>query len=750
MPSRRLRSSSAPDLPTPPALRWVMLGSIVVFLSTLATPGIAAPESSATAVDTAVVDTAAIDTGDWPEIRGPRRDGISQEPGLLRGWPAEGPPELWRRSLGDGFSGVSAWGDRLVTMDAQDRQEGVVCLDATSGATLWRTSLTPTFEDSFGNGPRSTPVIAPGDKGFTVTVVTSDMRLAVLSLADGAIHWSRSLSEDFGTPMPRFGYGSSPLQVGDLLVVDVGGVDEDHPAPAVIAFDTDDGTVRWQALEGRTGYAAPMLASFGGVKQIVMARNAGPEVVSLALDGSELWSHPGPPGVIAMPVVVPPNRLFVSSADDDYGGHLLEIARGETGFEVTEVWDNRRMRNHIGTSLRVGDHLYGFDNATFQCLDAATGERRWAVRGFGKGTLVAGGDLLYVLGDDGTLALVEANPAAYTELGRLQVMTGKAWTAPTLAHGRLILRDHDELVAFDVRERAETVASPHPTTVARHGTTAPPTPVAEGPDAGVNPPRLEAILARYAAARGGIERWRRLKGMAFEGTYATFSNIARFEEVRLRTTPGGGHFRLELDMLGMATIRAHDAEGPWMLFPVVDVFEPTRIDPAGDYGPYHGMVEREALFEPPLLDPAAHGATVELLGPDAIAERPTIALRLTYAKGEDENEDGAIEEIWHLDPETYLEVAVVDTVHDFSLAEEPMERRTFTSDFRDFDGVVIPLHRELEFGSRLEVVTIETVTLDPEVDPDAVSLARATEGAATEGSATEGSAADQDPKPMPR
>lgn len=695
------------------ALRAIrILATTIVALPALLAPSLWAESADRTETTISPSD------GDWTEIRGPRRDGISREEGLLRGWPEGGPAELWRRPIGDGFSGVSAWGDRLVTMDAQDGQEGVLCLDARSGETLWRTPLSPVFEDQFGNGPRTTPTISHVEKGATIAAVTSDMRLAVLSLSDGTVRWNRSLSEDFGTPTPRFGYGSSPLQIGDLLVVDVGGVDEENPGPAIIAFDAVDGTVRWQALEGRTGYAAPLLASFGGVEQIVVTRSAGPEVVSLALDGSELWRHPGPPSVIAMPVVLPPNRLFLSTADDDYGGRLLEILRGESGFEVAEVWHNRRMRNHFGTSVLVGEHLYGFDNATFQCLDAATGERCWAKRGFGKGSLVAAGEMLYVLADDGTLALVVADPTEYRELGTLQAMTGKAWTAPALAHGRLILRDHDEMVAYDVRERRGAPGEHTAVRTAEGDTGTNPVPGNRTADTGETATRVEAILARYAKARGGRERWRKLRGMAFEGTYATFSNIARFEEIRLRAEPGGGHFRLDLDMLGNPTIRGRDAGGPWMLYPLLEVGEPSRIDLEGDYGPYHGMIEREARFEPALLDPATHGATVELLGNDTIAERSTLALRLTYGAGS----DGAWEETWHLDPETYLEVAVVDSVHDLTLSSEPMERRTFYSDFESFDGVVIPRHRELEFGSRLEVVTIEKVTLDPELGSVAVSM----------------------------
>ena len=674
---------------------------------------------------------------DWPQFRGPRRDGVSRQEGLMSTWQGEGPRELWRRPLGEGFSGVAAVGDLLVTMESGDGVDAVVALDAEDGRTRWRTPLGDSFENPFGNGPRTTPTVA-GDR---VVAVGSTMRLVVLALADGSVLWQNELRETYGTPVPRFGYSSSPLVVDDLVVVDVGGVDAENPEPALVAFDLADGSVRWTALEGRTDYSSPLLVELAGVRQILMNRGVGPEVVSLSTEGEVLWRHPGPPSVIALPVVLPPGDLFLSSDSDDYGGHRIRVTStaDPDGFEVTEIWQNRRMRNHMATSVLVDDHLFGFDNATLQALDAATGERRWAVRGFGKGTLVAGGDLLYVVGDDGTLALIRASGESYEELGRLQATTGKSWTAPTLGHGRLLLRDQDEIVAYDVRQGNDT-----PLASSARDTLATLRSPATGPAALSS--QLETILARYAKARGGVERWRRTQALRFSGTYATFSNIAPFEATYRRVeAPGdatyhpGAHFRIDLEMLGFPTTRGLDAEGPWMVYPLLGLQQPTRLtdtvgegggsaestDPGdegeaaaegggNEFAPYATMITREAFFEPPLLDPAGHGITVELLEPGDVAGRPTLALALTFPDGQ--------QETWHLDPDTHLEVAIESTVHDLTLNSDPLVCRTFFSDWIEVDGLHLPRHLEREFSSRLEVITLEDVDLDPTIEPGFLTM----------------------------
>jgi hypothetical protein len=266
-------------------------------------------------------------------------------------------------------------------------------------------------------------------------------------------------------------------------------------------------------------------------------RRAGSQTVALRSDGSVLWTHPGPFTVIASALFIPPDKVYVSGGDDA-GAVLMRIKTEGGKATVEELWKTRTMKNHFNNAVLVGPHLYGFDNATFKCLSVATGEQTWAFRGLGKGSLLAAdGNLLIVLADHGTLLLVEATPDAYTELARFQAMEGKAWTAPTLANGRLYLRDQDEIVALEMRVSGARAASAS-AGLGTGGTG--PVPAPKGGTAGTSPspatPTLtvDEIVARYEAARGGRERWRALRSIEMEGTFTSFSEDAPFTLRRKR------------------------------------------------------------------------------------------------------------------------------------------------------------------------------------------------------------------------
>lgn len=391
---------------------------------------------------------------DWPQIRGLQRDGISAETGLARSWPREGPRVVWRRPIGDGFSGLSVVGARLYTMEADAETEYVLALDAASGAEVWRRAVGPRFKEEFGDGTRSTPTV----DGGTVYALGSAGRLVALQASDGKVIWEVDFPKQLGSPVPVRGFTCSPLVAGDLVVLEAGAA-PDKPGTALVALDRRTGKLRWSARDGEAGYSSPLAVTIGGVPQIVFARRVASEVVALAPDGSVLWSHPGPPTVISLPLFVPPDRIYVSGGDDA-GASLIRVKTAGGKATAEKVWDNRSMKNHFNTAVLVGEHLYGFDNATFKALAVATGEQTWAFRGLGKGALIAADGLLVVLSDRGTLLLVEAKPASYIEVGRFQAMTGRSWTAPTLAGGRLYLRDQDEMVALDLTAPAAPPASP--------------------------------------------------------------------------------------------------------------------------------------------------------------------------------------------------------------------------------------------------------------------------------------------------
>jgi outer membrane protein assembly factor BamB len=406
-------------------MRQFLVGLVASIL--LCLPGVASPEG-------------------WPQYRGPNRDGKSGETGLVRSWGAEGPREVWRVPIGSGFSGVSVTGDRLYTMDSDRETEYALGLEAGTGKTLWRVPIGPVFNDANGDGPRAAPTV-DGDR---VYVLGSRGRLAALDAESGETVWALEFGKAFGSELPIWAFTSAPLVEDGLLIVEVGGSGE----RAIAALDKGTGEVRWTAEGATIAYSSPIGVDLGGRRQLVFLLKE--KLVALDGDGKEIWSFPwAPDGGIkpAIPVFLPPDRVLVG-ASYDIGAILVRV--DTNGSNAEEVWSSRFMRTHINTAVALGDHIYGFDTGTLRCLDAQTGERGWAKRGLGKGSLIYADGMFIVLSERGKLVLVEATPERYRELAAHQVLEGRCWTAPSLADGRLYLRNHTELVCLDLNAAARS------------------------------------------------------------------------------------------------------------------------------------------------------------------------------------------------------------------------------------------------------------------------------------------------------
>jgi outer membrane protein assembly factor BamB len=395
---------------------------------------------------------------DWPQWLGPERNATSRETGLLEAWPANGPPVVWRRSIGQGFSSVSVLGDRLFTVEAEgvthdglingangESHEHVTAISARDGATLWRTRIDASFADARGSGPRSTPAL-DGDRLF---VLSSPGKLTALALDDGRLLWQRDLVGELGGETPLWGYSASPLVDGEHVVIAGGGADH-----ALLAFHRSDGRIVWHTGSSPPSYASPVAGVLAGVRQLVFLQ--GDRVLAVTPEGEELWSYPWE--VInrinvATPRLLPGDRVFVSTSYD-VGAAMLQVVRGERGLEVRELWRNREMKNHFHGSVLAGGRLYGFDNATLECLDPGSGAACWAHRGLGKGSLLLADGKLVVLSERGRLALVAVDPEGYREISAFDLVRARTWTGPTLAHGRLYVRTEQELMQLDLRPDA--------------------------------------------------------------------------------------------------------------------------------------------------------------------------------------------------------------------------------------------------------------------------------------------------------
>lgn len=383
---------------------------------------------------------------DWPQYRGPDRNG--EAPAMrIQPWSETGPRVVWERDFGSGFSEITVADNKLFTMFAEGepekRSEYAACLKPSTGEVVWKVAIDTEFEDEFGNGPRSTPAYDE-DRLF---VLSSRGRFMALNPKNGETLWDVQLTKDFGSTVPRWGFSTSPLIEGDLVIVETGALKEQ----AFAAFNKKSGELVWKAgdsQQGMSGYNSPIAATIDGKRQIIFA--VGDNLTGFDLKGKQLWTHAWAERTmtIAMPLFIAPNRIFVSASGRG-GGAVVELSKGD--MQAKEVWKTRKIKNHFSSSVVYEGHIYGFDNATMKCMALEDGSQKWAKRGFGKGSVIISGDQLLILGDQGKLALAKADPESYQEQSIHQSLEGKSWTAPVLADGILYLRNHTQIAAYRLK-----------------------------------------------------------------------------------------------------------------------------------------------------------------------------------------------------------------------------------------------------------------------------------------------------------
>jgi outer membrane protein assembly factor BamB len=382
-------------------------------------------------------------TGSWPQWRGPNRDGVCTETGLLTDWPPGGPRVLWKVDAGPGYSSPVIADGRLCTMLQDGDDEAVVCWDATTSKELWRFRYPASYENSFGAGPRSTPTV-DGDRLYAVGG-TGIMHC--LKLATGQKLWRHDLLEEFGASNLEWGVSFSPLVEGGLVFTTPGG----PRGGSLAAFDKLTGRLVWKALDDTAGYSSPIAATLAGVRQIVFF-TANRLVGVTPAEGTVLWQFPWETTYgcnIATPIVRG-DYIFISSG---YGRGCaqLHISHADGGWSVERVYGNVRMKNHFSSSVLFGEHLYGFDDALLTCMDFRTGKVAWKERGFEKGSLLIADGHLIVLGEQGLLAIAPATPEGFREKASFPFSADKCWTAPVVAGGLLYLRDEKQIACYDLR-----------------------------------------------------------------------------------------------------------------------------------------------------------------------------------------------------------------------------------------------------------------------------------------------------------
>lgn len=413
---------------------------------------------------------------DWPQFRGIQRDGISRETGLLKKWPDNGPPLVWTfDKAGVGYSGPAIVGDRLYMMGARGQSEFLFALDLKSAKgesvkELWSAQIGPLFTwkgNSWNDGPSATPVV-DGDRVYAMGGLGD---LICVQAGSGKEVWRKNLPKDLGGAVNDIGGGAeklgwgftcSPLvDGGQLLCVPGGG------QGTLAALDKKTGSVIWRSkeLKDEATYSSPLVADIGGVRQYIEMTNAGVAGVA-AKDGKLLWYYhrKDPYGDVVIPTPIVHDNLVYTSVYG-FGSDLVDVKGGGDKFAATPVYSNKTMLNQSGGMVLVGDHVYGYSEGkkSWTCQDFKKGTETWSERRkLGRGSVIAADGRLYCLGeDDGTVVLLEASPKAWTESGRFELPkksdkrkpSGKVWTHPVIADGKLYLRDQELLFCFDVKEK---------------------------------------------------------------------------------------------------------------------------------------------------------------------------------------------------------------------------------------------------------------------------------------------------------
>ena len=387
--------------------------------------------------------------GEWPQWRGPERTGLSTETGLLRQWPEGGPSLAWSTSdLGEGYGSVAIQGGRIFVQGTRQDDSTLLCLEESSGRTLWTVSLGDRLDHGRGPGPRGTPTIHQD----RIYALTENGDLACLQAADGQTVWRRNILEDFKGQNPKWHISESPLVDGDRLIVMPGG----HQA-SLVALNKDSGETIWTStqLSDGAGYSSSVVAEVQGIRTL-LAFTAAAAVGLRAEDGQLLWRYEpvaNRTANVATPIIHQDKAFY--SSDYGTGCALLQLKADNGSMEAEEVYFNRDMRNHHGAVVLVDGYLYGFSGAILTCMEFETGKVMWKDRSVGKGSLTYADGQLYLFSEKNVVGLAEATPEAYRETGRFEVADQgwPSWAHPVVSGGRLYIRNQGVLNCYDILER---------------------------------------------------------------------------------------------------------------------------------------------------------------------------------------------------------------------------------------------------------------------------------------------------------
>jgi outer membrane protein assembly factor BamB len=376
----------------------------------------------------------------WPGFRGANRDSIVHGARIDTDWAASPPVELWRRPVGPGWSSFAVAGDVFFTQEQRGDDEVVTAYRLTTGEPVWRHRDAARFYESNGGaGPRATPTVSDG----RVYTFGATGILNALDAATGKTLWSRNAASETNTKTPDWGFASSPLIAGDLVIVAVDAT--------LVAYDARGGQQRWVGPTHRGSYSSPHLATIDGVEQVLLLGGSGVTSVEPAT-GKLLWEHAARGVVIVQPALTADGDVLatIAGGTGTSGVRRVAISRGDSGWVAEERWTSNGLKPYFNDFVVHEGHAYGFDGSILASVDLDNGQRKWKGGRYGNGQLVllADQDILLVLSEEGELALVSATTDQFREIARVPALEGKTWNHPVLVGDVLLVRNGEEMAAF--------------------------------------------------------------------------------------------------------------------------------------------------------------------------------------------------------------------------------------------------------------------------------------------------------------
>lgn len=383
---------------------------------------------------------------DWPQFRGPSRDGVYPGRATVDPFPPEGPEPVWERQVGAGFSAPAVAGNLVIVFHRQGGEEIVEALDASDGSVQWRSAYPTGYRDSFGfdNGPRATPVITQG----RVYTFGAQGLLTALDLETGERLWAVDTHRQFGVQKGFFGAASTPIVLDGKVLANIGGAD----GSGIVAFHADTGEMLWKSTDHGASYSSPVSSRFDGRMLAVFFTREGLAALDPGMGEvvyERRWRSRSHASVNAATPIVMGDIVFLSAS---YG--TGSIALRLCNREIEELWSGEDViDNHYSSCVRSGGTLFGFHGRqefgqSFRAADLSTGKTLWSQDGMRAGSVTRVGDRLLLLLESGELVMAKASRESFEVLSRAQVLSGQIRAFPAIAGGRLYARDERTLVSL--------------------------------------------------------------------------------------------------------------------------------------------------------------------------------------------------------------------------------------------------------------------------------------------------------------